>query len=314
LLKLVGLRLLQGAAVLFLVSAITFALLAAAGGDAVSAIGPESPLSANAVNELRRVYGVDQPLHVRYYRWAAGVLTGDLGRSFHFNSPVGPIVKSGAVSTIVLSLAAMLCAAIPAFFLGLLAARWPGGVLDRLSSAAVLITSSTPRIVIALVALAIIVRTSFISISSGPGSMGFSRLLVCAVVLSVPLFALLLAQLREGLTESMREDFVVVARAKGLSEWQLLLKHALRVALNPLITTLGFSFGSLIGGSVIVETVLGWPGLGQLSVTAVRSRDVPLLMAVVLITAAAVVISNFVADILLALSDPRIRAGQSVVD
>jgi len=114
---------------------------------------------------------------------------------------------------------------------------------------------------------------------------------------------------RDGLLLSMREDFVQVARAKGLSERAVILRHALRGALNPLITIFGLSMGSLISGSVMVETVLGWPGLGQLSVVAAQSRDVPLLMGVVLITATAVLVGNLVADVLLCLNDPRLRQG-----
>jgi peptide/nickel transport system permease protein len=148
--------------------------------------------------------------------------------------------------------------------------------------------------------------------SSGGGAasgVSFVRIFIPALILSVPLVALFLAQMRDGLLHSLREDFVQVARAKGLSERDVILRHALRAALNPLITIFGLSLGSLISGSVIVETVLGWPGLGQLSVVAVQSRDVPLLMGVVLITATAVLIGNLVADILLCLNDPRLRQG-----
>jgi peptide/nickel transport system permease protein len=203
-----------------------------------------------------------------------------------------------------------------ALVLGSLAARRPRGWADKLSGAVVLVAASSPRIVLALVALALIARSPTLVMSGGTGAAsGFSliRIFIPAFILSVPLVALFLAQVRDGLVVSLRKDFVQVARAKGLSERTVVLRHALRAALNPLITIFGFSLGSLISGSVIVETVLGWPGLGQLSIVAVQARDVPLLMGVVLITATAVLIGNLVADILLCLNDPRLRQGAGTV-
>jgi peptide/nickel transport system permease protein len=167
--------------------------------------------------------------------------------------------------------------------------------------------------VLALAALALAASTSLFSIGSGAtNSAGsFMNILLPATVLSVPLIALFLAQVRDGLSLTLHEEFVQVARAKGLSERVVTLRHALRAALNPLITIFGYSLGGLVSGSVIVETVLGWPGLGQLSVMAVRSRDVPLLMGVVMVTATAVLIGNLVADILLRLNDPRLREDEA---
>jgi peptide/nickel transport system permease protein len=134
--------------------------------------------------------------------------------------------------------------------------------------------------------------------------------LLAAVVMSAPLVAIFLGQVRDGLGEALREDFVQLARAKGLSERVVLMRHAMRAALNPVITVFGFSLGSALSGSVIVETVLGWPGVGQLSVVAVRSRDVPLLMGVVLAASLAVLVGNLVADLLLRLNDPRVGAAE----
>jgi peptide/nickel transport system permease protein len=137
------------------------------------------------------------------------------------------------------------------------------------------------------------------------------RIVPPAVVLCLPLVALFLAQTREGLSEALSRDFVRVARAKGLSERAVIMRHALRDALNPLITLFGYSFGSVVSGSVIVETVLGWSGLGSLSVRAVLTRDVPLLMGVVMVTATAVLVGNLLADIMLRLNEPRMRARDS---
>jgi peptide/nickel transport system permease protein len=238
-----------------------------------------------------------------------------MGESFSFRAPVWTILWPRLLSTLSLSAVALLLAWAIALPLGLMAARRPRSLRDRLCGAVVMLASSTPRIVLALVALAFAARTSLFSVGGGAGDASNSLLniLLPAFVLSVPLIALFLAQVRDGLGEALREEFVQVARAKGLSERVVTLRHALRAALNPLITIFGYSLGGLVSGSVIVETVLGWPGLGFLSVLAVRSRDVPLLMGVVLVTSTAVLVGNLLADILLRFNDPRLREDASRV-
>jgi peptide/nickel transport system permease protein len=313
-LKLIFGRLLQGLLVLLLVSALTFTLLATAGGDALTALRSDPLVSEQSINELRRTYGLDRPLHVRYLSWLGLLAHGEMGQSFFYHAPVGPLVRARLVNTLTLAACALLFAWGVALSLGALAARSPGSWVDRLCSAVILLASSTPRIVLALLALAFAVRTSLFTVgetsSNASAESAFSslaRVVVPALVLAVPLVALFLAQVREGLGAALSEEFVQVARAKGLAERAVIFKHALRSALNPLITIFGYSLGGVVSGSVIVETVLGWPGLGQLSVVAVRNRDVPLLMGVVLVTAGAVLLGNLLADILLRLNDPRLR-------
>jgi peptide/nickel transport system permease protein len=304
-------RLLQGLLVIVIVSALTFALLAAAGGDALSSLSSDPLVSEKTVQSLRHTYGLDQPLAVRYGRWLVGIMSGELGYSLYYHTPVWSLMRPRLINTLTLAALALLIAMTIALVLGTLAARQRRGWADRLAGAVVLLASSSPRIVLALIALALVARSPSFVITGDGGSQGFSlvRALVPALILSVPLIALFLAQVRDGLSHSLREEFVQVARAKGLSERAVMLRHALRSALNPLITIFGMSLGSLISGSVIVETVLGWPGLGQLSVVAVQSRDVPLLMGLVLMTAAAVLAGNLLGDILLCLNDPRLRRG-----
>jgi peptide/nickel transport system permease protein len=301
--------LLQGLVVLFVVSMLTFGLLAAAGGDALTTLRNDPLVSERTLEEQRRVYGLDQSLAVRYTRWLGGLARGEMGESFSFRAPVGTILWPRLLNTLSLSAVALCLAWAIALPLGSMAARRPRSWIDKLCGAVVMLASSTPRIVLALVALALAARTSLFSIGAATGGTGGSLLniLLPAFVLSVPLIALFLAQVRDGLGTALREEFVQVARAKGLSERVVTLRHALRAAFNPLITIFGYSIGGLVSGSVIVETVLGWPGLGLLSVLAVRSRDVPLLMSVVLVTSTAVLVGNLVADILLRFNDPRLR-------
>jgi peptide/nickel transport system permease protein len=310
-LKLILSRTLQGVVVLFVVSALTFALLAAAGGDALGELASEGGASEATLRELRRVYGLDEPLAARYARWLSNLARGRMGESFYYHAPVATIIWPRLVRTLALAAAALLLAVSFSLALGALAARRQGSLWDRASELVILLTASTPRIVLALVTLAIVARTSWFPIGgAGEETLAdFSplRILPPSVVLALPLVALFLAQAREGLSHALAQDFVQVARAKGLPERTVIMRHALRDALNPLITLFGYAFGSVVSGSVIVETVLGWPGLGALSVNAVRYRDVPLLMGVVMITATAVLAGNLCADILLRLNDPRLR-------
>lgn len=313
-LKLITSRVLQGVVVLLIVSALTFGLLAAAGGDALSALSSEPHVSQDAVRELRRVYGLDQPLPLRYARWLGEFARGRMGYSFNFRAPVSTVILPRLLRTLLVAAVALLLAWAVALAFGVQAARRPRGAWDRASGALILVAASTPRIVLALVALALAARTNLFPIGgTGEASSPFSfaRVLPPAIVLAAPLVALFLAQTREALRAALAEDFVTVARAKGLSERAVVLRHAMRAALNPLITIFGYSLGSLVGGSVVVETVLGWQGLGALSVAAVKDRDAPLLMGVVMVTATAVLIGNLCADILLRLNDPRLRRDET---
>ena len=310
-LKLILSRMLQGILVLLVVSMLTFALLAAAGGDALAALRNDPLVKQETIERQSRLYGLDQPLAVRYGRWLAGVVRGDMGWSISFDTPVWTIIRPRLLITLALAAIALLLAWTIAITLGSLAARRAGGPVDKLCGALILLASSTPRIVLALVALAFAARTSLFSLGAETAGAGGALLdlLLPAFVLSVPLIALFLAQVRDGLSAALREEFVQVARSKGLSERVVTLRHALRAALNPLITIFGYSLGGLVSGSVVVESVFGLKGLGHLSVGALSSRDVPLLMGVVIITSTAVLIGNLIADLMLRINDPRLREG-----
>jgi peptide/nickel transport system permease protein len=276
----------------------------------LTAFGGDPKVSASAIAELRQVYGLDQPFAVRYARWLGAVARGDFGSSFYFQLPVGQILWPRLLRTAALAFVSLAIASGFALSLGITAARRRGGWADRACSALVLFGSSTPRLVLALVVLTLMTRLGSAG-SSGPVATltvggWLLRLLPAALVLCVPLVALFLAQSRSSIAAGLNCDFVRVARAKGLPEAAILLRHVLRPSLNPLITVFGYSLGGVMSGSVVVEKVLGWPGLGELSVTAVHSRDVPLLLGVVMITATAVLLGNLLADLLLRLNDPRL--------
>lgn len=290
------------------VSAVTFAMLSSAGGDALSGMRENPQISEETIENLRRVYGLDRPIAVRYFNWLAGAAAGELGDSLYFRTSVTGLISSRFFNTMLLGLAALAIAIFLAAALSLLSARYKTPVLSRFIDIVVLLTASTPRMVLALFALAIVARFP----GAAFGANSNLTFWLAAVALSAPLIAIFLAQAHEELTNTMTADFVQLARAKGLSERTVILRHAVRAALNPLLTIFGLSLGGVLGGSVIVETVLGRSGLGSLMVSAVRNRDIPLVMGIVLVTSIAVWLGNALAEFLQILNDKRLRSAERI--
>jgi peptide/nickel transport system permease protein len=299
--KLLLRKCLQGLMMILIVSAVTFALLGFAGGDALTQLRDNPQISAATVERLRSVYGLDQPLPIRYFRWLSGAVTGDLGESTYFRVPVSNLVWARSVSTFLLGTAAFAIALTFAVPLSLMGVRYKSRTINALIDLLILVTASTPRIVLALVALAISIRLTA-SVSSSTAVFWLA-----ALALSAPLISAFLAQFHGELQRTMNEDFIKLARAKGLSESAVVLRHAVRPALNPVLTIVGLSLGGVLGGSVIVESVLGRQGLGTLMVSAVRGRDLPLVMGIVLFTSTAVWLGNALGELLQAVNDKRIR-------
>jgi ABC-type dipeptide/oligopeptide/nickel transport system permease component len=299
--KLLLRKCLQGLIMILIVSAVTFALLGFAGGDALTQLRDNPQISAATVERLRSVYGLDQPLPIRYFRWLSGAVTGDLGESTYFRVPVSNLVWARSVSTFLLGTAAFAIALTFAVPLSLMGVRYKSRTINALIDLLILVTASTPRIVLALVALAISIRLTA-SVSSSTAVFWLA-----ALALSAPLISAFLAQFHGELQRTMNEDFIKLARAKGLSESAVVLRHAVRPALNPVLTIVGLSLGAVLGGSVIVESVLGRQGLGTLMVSAVRARDLPLVMGIVLFTSTAVWLGNTLGELLQAVNDKRIR-------
>ena len=295
----------QGVLMVIVVSAIAFALLSSAGGDALSALRDNPQVSAETVEKLRATYGLDRPAASRYLSWLSGVVRGDMGESFAYKTPAAGLILSRLWNTLMLGLLGLFIALAVSSTLAFLSVRFPGSPIRKINSAVILLSASTPRIVLSLFTLLLTVWLAGRGIRFAPGSWGL--MVLAAVVLSVPLVAVFLAQIQNELAHAMREPFVQFARAKGLPERTVLIRHAGRSALNPLLSLLGLSLGSVVAGSVIVETVLGWQGIGALMVSAVRGRDVPLVMGIVVVASAAVWFGNALAEFLQILNDKRLR-------
>lgn len=293
-------KIVQGILLLLITSAAAFFLLSSAGSDAFTSLRENPQVSGASIERLRTSYGLDRPVVERYGSWLASAVKADLGESFYYQVPVTELVLARFWSTAVLAFAAIGIACLIAVGLSVLNARFRLRSISAFTDAVILIFASTPRIVISLFALAILVAGAITSV-----------FWLSAVSLAVPLVAVLLAQFNQSLSDAMQEDFVRSARAKGLSEIVIILRHALRAAINPALTLFGLSLGALLGGSVIVETVIGRPGIGSLTVTAVRNRDIPLLMGVMVIVSLAVWAGNTLAEVLQFVNDKRIKASEA---
>ena len=296
---------------LFVVSVITFSMLSAAGGDALTALSENPQVSQDTLERLRTVYGLDRPVTTRYFTWLGGLLRGDLGRSFLYETAVSGLLIERLGNTVMLAMTGLLIAfliAIPcAYFICKTRSRW----LDRIADVGASLTASVPRMVGALVALLFLISISGRTFagSTSPVALG-----VGALVIALPVIAILLVQAKGELTRAVDAAFVQFARSKGLSERAVILRHAFRDALNPVLTIGGLSIGNMVSGSVVVETILGWPGIGSLMVVAVKGRDVALVMGIVIATSVLVWLANSFAEILQMVNDPRLRSAEARTD
>ncbi len=260
---------------------------------------------AEDLDRLRHALGLDQPLHVQYGRYLAGLARGDWGQSFRFQLPVLRLVLERYPATLELALVGLLACAgigIPA---GVWAAHRRGHAADRAVGFFTLLGLSVPNF--ALGPLLILLFSIVLGWLPVSGRGGLSHLVLPAITLGGALAAILTRMVRSSMIEELSSDYVRTARAKGLRAPAVLFRHAFRNALIPIITILGLQFGTLLAGTIVTESIFSWPGIGRLAVQAIQSRDYPLLQGCILMIALSYVLVNFATDILYALVDPRIR-------
>jgi peptide/nickel transport system permease protein len=296
-------RLLMTALLLFLV-ALTVFLLGHLTGDPVRLMVPEDA-TAQEIAAFRRELGLDRPLAVQFADFLAHAVRGDLGRSLRYRQPSLTLVLERMPATIELGTAAMLIALAVAVPAGLLAAPRPGSLLDALLSTAAAVGQALPPFWIGIMLIILFaVHLGWLP-AAGRGDPG--SLVLPAVTLGLWPMARMARMLRSSLVDALQEDFVRSARAKGLSERAVLLRHVLRNASIPTVTMAGLTYGSVLGGTVITESVFAWPGVGRLALEAVYNRDFHLVQATVLVVAWIFVVINLALDFVYAWLDPRIR-------
>jgi peptide/nickel transport system permease protein len=305
-------RLLAIIPVLVLVTAGVFCLIHLTPGDPIDAMMAESA-DPGVKAELTRQLGLDQPIHVQYLRWMGGVLRGDLGRSIRNNQPVIEDVGRRIRPSLELAVLALLIALAVAFPLGILSAARRNTPVDGAGTTLALIGICMPNFLIALLLIFLFgVTLRWLPVSGYTDPLedpvnGLRSLTLPAITLGLALGAVITRTLRSSLIEALSEDYVRTGRAKGLPESAILVRHALKNGLVPVVTVLGLQLGGLIGGAVITEYVFALPGVGRLVVDAVFARDYPLVQGVVLLIALAYIGTNLLVDLAYGLLDPRIR-------
>jgi peptide/nickel transport system permease protein len=314
-------RLLQAILTLFLASALSFAIIQLAPGDYLDTLRQNPQISPERIEELQRQFGLDQPAYVQYWRWLVRVVTqGDFGESFVYFRPVSELLWERIPATLLLAVASIIVTWAIALPLGIVAAVNQNRSADRFLQVMSYTGQGFPSFITALLLLIFAQYTSPLFPVGGMTSINHADLtplgkvldiawhmILPTIALSITSFAGLQRITRGELLDVLRQDYIQTARAKGLPENRVIYIHALRNAINPLITILGFEFAALLSGAFIAEFFFNWPGLGRLILQAVIARDLYLVMASLMMGALMLIVGNLLADLMLKAVDPRIR-------
>lgn len=285
------------------VLAVTFALLYIAPGDPVAAIVGERADSATMAR-VRTELRLDDPLYLRFGRYVASAARGDLGRSYITRRPIASELAHRFPATLLLALSAMLLATVAGLAIGIIGALRPGSWADRLATVGAYLGISFPVYWVGLLLILTFAMTLRWFPPSGYGGLIF--LVLPAATLGMRSVAFLARMTRSALGETLRQDFVRTARAKGLSTTAVVFRHALRNALLPIITVFGLDFGSYLTGSILTETIFSWPGVGRYVLTAIDKRDLPAIQGSILFLSLVFVLVNLLTDLAYAKADPRV--------
>jgi ABC-type dipeptide/oligopeptide/nickel transport system permease component len=296
-------RLFRAVLAILAIVTIVFFVARLTGDPATVALG--STASGADIQAYRHLMGWDQPLPVQYLTFLGNLARGEFGSSFYFRVPALELVLERVPATLELAVAGMAFACLIGVGLGLAAAACQGSLLDRGLMSLAVIGRSLPIFWLALLlVMAFAVNMRLLPVS---GRDGWSSLVLPALSLGLVSAAEIARLARSAMVEVLSQDFVRTARAKGLPRHVVLGRHALRNALNPILTVVSLQFASLLGGAVVTETIFAWPGLGRLTVNAIASRDFPVIQASVFLLAVWFAVTNLIVDLLYPVLDPRIR-------
>jgi peptide/nickel transport system permease protein len=299
-------RLLLTIPVLLGIATITFLLIYVIPGDPTSGIVGER-VSPETLKQIRIEMGLDKPFHIQYISYLGRLIRGDLGRSLSTKQPVREAIIEKFPNTLKLTLSAMIIAVLFGVSIGIFAAITRGSIWDRLVMVLAVFGISTPVFWFGLLLIFIFsIKLGWLPIS-GMGDGSIFHLILPATTLGLRSVALIARITRTTMLETLGEDYIRCARAKGLKEHVVIFKHALKNSLIPIVTIIGLDFGSYLNGSVLTETVFGWPGLGRYAVEGIMKQDIPVVMGTVLFGAFVFVIVNLIVDILYHFLNPKIR-------
>ncbi|WP_454855160.1 ABC transporter permease [Rhizobium binxianense] len=307
-LKAVGFRALRSLITLFLCVTLVFVILRAAGDPSEELLPPETPPDVR--QEYRVQWGLDQPIVIQYFNFLGRIVHGDLGVSFASDLPATQLVMEAMPKTILLGLSSLLLATLIGMSLGVAAALRHGTAVDRSLIAVAVLGYSMPGFFLGI--LLILVFALQLRILPSSGSSSPVHLIMPTVTLALPLAGRVARFARTATLEVMGKPFIRTARAKGLGQLPVILRHALPNAMVPLLMFFGIEIGLILSGAVVVETIFAWPGLGRLLVDSVGMRDLPVVQAVILMITLIIVLSNLFVDILHALLDPKVSLARTL--
>jgi len=287
------------------ISLLAFAILHVL-GDPVLLLLPQNAGKAE-FERYRHLLGLDRPLYVQYWKFVSGAVCGDFGKSWYADTPAFKLVLERMPATIYLTLAGLVVALLIALPLGLLAALKRHSWIDTLCTALAVAGQATPLFWLGIMLIIVFAVRLKALPASGYGT--WQNFVMPAFCLGAALAPITMRLVRSGVIEVMNMEFIKTARAKGLAEGRVVVKHAFRNACIPVITVLGLQFGQLLGGAVVTETVFAWPGVATLTVDSIRNQDFPVVQCAVVLLALIIVSINFVVDMVVGYIDPRIRVG-----
>ena len=298
--------LLHAAAVALGVSLLSFLFMHLSGDPVMLMLPPDA--THQQIEDFRERMGFNAPLSLQYLRFLSGAVRGDFGTSLRHQQPSMDLVLERLPATMELAAAGMGLALLVAVPFGILSACRRGSVLDYMGMSGALLGLSMPNFWVGIVGILVLSVKLHLLPTAGRGT--WSQLVLPGLALGSYLMALLARLTRSGMLDVLGQDYVRTARAKGLAESVIVWRHALANALIPLVTVVGLQLGELLGGTVVIETVFAWPGVGRLIIQAVFQRDYPLVQAAVFVLAMTFVVANFLVDTAYRYLDPRIRYGQ----
>ncbi|MEB3222190.1 MAG: ABC transporter permease [Candidatus Sericytochromatia bacterium] len=312
-------RLVQMVPLLVLISMITFGISKLAPGDHLSARMADPSMTAERIDAERKRLGLDKPVPVQYVKWASAFATGDMGESYRYRTSVSSLIVQRMGATLLLGAAAMVLTWLLAIPLGIYAAVNKYSLPDKIFSTLTFTALGIPEFFLVLLLMFLAAKTGWLPVGSMTSADFASltawgkvkdlavHLVLPTIAVTIGTIAILQRRMRGNLLDVLAEDYVRMARAKGLPENRVIYKHAVRNALNPMITILGYDIAGLLSGFALVEIIVAWPGLGQMMLEALQSYDMPLAMAGMMIGAVMLLLGNLLSDVLLAMVDPRIK-------
>ena len=301
--RFLGRQVVQLAVVIVGISMLSFSILHVVGDPVVLFVPEGAPKEEH--ERFRKLLGLDQPLYVQYWRFASRALQGDFGKSWYGDAPAFRLVLERMPPTIYLTLAGLVVAMLLAFPLGTLAALRRHSFVDSACTMVAVAGQAMPIFWLGIMLIIIFAVRLRLLPASGYGT--WQHFLMPAFTLGAFLAPITMRLVRSGLIEVMSTDYVKTARAKGLGERIVVVKHAFRNACIPVITVLGLQFGQLLGGAIVTETVFAWPGVATLTVESIRNQDFPVVQCAVVLLALIIVAVNFIVDLVVGFIDPRIR-------